>query len=80
MFLNTFPGTSQYDFSKEEPMDIQFSLDDFKAEGIDLHQLIKVIQRIKDVLLCYYGKNIVRPKLYVYRKITVTRFINIGKL
>ena len=33
---------SQFDFSKEEPLDIQFSLDDLKAEGIDLRQLIRV--------------------------------------
>ena len=39
----TILENSENDLSKEEPMDIQFSLDDFKAEGIDLHQLIKVI-------------------------------------
>ena len=33
---------TQLDFSKEEPLDIQFSLDDLISEGIDLRQLIKV--------------------------------------
>ena len=40
--LNVILGNSQSDFTNEEPVDIQLSLDDFKAEGIDLDQLIKV--------------------------------------
>ena len=34
--------TSQYSLSNEEPLDIEISLDDLKAEGIDLDQLIRV--------------------------------------
>ena len=38
-YKNEFHPTDLY---KEKPLDVQYSLDDFKAEGIDLAQLISV--------------------------------------
>ena len=39
--FTSFEGISNVDL-EDEPLDIQLSLDDLKAEGIDLQQLIQV--------------------------------------